>query len=1082
MNSLLKNALFSVISLVILNTTFAQNYEWGNVPIGGGGFVSAVIMSKTVENLVYARTDVGGAYRWDNENSKWIPLTDWVSEEQTGYLGVESLALDPNNDAIVYMLVGISYFNNGNTAILKSTDYGETFSIVNVSNQFKAHGNGMGRQNGEKLVVDPNNSNILYCGTRWNGLFKSTNAGETWSKVPALNVTTTPNENGISLVVLDKSKAAGGNTQTLYIGVSKTGSNFYKTTNGGQTFTEVTGGPANLMPQRASLASDGNMYITYADGAGPHGHWAVPEPMENGQVWKYNTTSGVWTNITPAGYTRAFGGVNVDPTNPNRVIISTINTYLLQDNAYGDRVLLTTNGGTSWTDVMKNGVDIQPNGVTWIDGHAIHWAGSVEFDPFDTKKVWITSGNGVFVNDNIATSPSLWRFEVDGLEETVPLDIESIKGGPLVSVIGDYDGFTHSDVTDYAPIHTPRMGTTTGLDIAELNTNIRLRVGNDMYYTLNGGTTWTKATINGVKGRVAVSADGKTFLHSPEKSSVTYYSSNNGSSWSTSSGLSFSEAKPTADPINATKFYAYNPSNGTMYVSTNAGQSFTAAGNVGTNGSKIIRLNPNVEGDLWVAMYNGGLKHSTNSGQSFSTISGVTQCGAVGLGKAAPSSDYPTLFIWGTVNGVQGIYRSIDKGVSWTRVNDDTHEYGGPGNGQFVIGDWNEYGRVYMSTAGRGIVTGVINGVDCNNDQNGTAFIDNCEICAGGNTNIEPNSTCVQDCNNDWGGDATLDNCNVCTGGNTGIEPNSTCPQPCGIDIQNQTICKEGIVELTIVETGNFAWYTNESDIEPIEVGNKYSPFIDATSTLYVERETKQITHLGEINKTGTGWADNTFPNDDKKIKIIVAEKVKIKAVHVFTTIENTQVTIRITSLADGKVVGEGNVTATAIGKTKVDLNVDLNPGEYFIDAVGTTESLFYQTEKGNFPYSIDGVISFTYNASWASTWYGFFYDWEIEQGKSCIKTPVTVTIDPQDSSCSVTGSSSSVSTENSAYPNPFSSNINLNVKNASKYIIYNSYGVSILSGDCLGNCLIGDDLKSGVYHLVVTDNGNVSTKVIIKQ
>jgi hypothetical protein len=52
---------------------------------------------------------------------------------------------------------------------------------------------------------------------------------------------------------------------------------------------------------------------------------------------------------------------------------------------------------------------------------------------------------------------------------------------------------------------------------------------------------------------------------------------------------------------------------------------------------------------------------------------------------------------------VEGVYRSINQGASWTRINDDAHEWGGPGNGQFVIGDMNMYGRVYISTAGRGI-------------------------------------------------------------------------------------------------------------------------------------------------------------------------------------------------------------------------------------------------------------------------------------------------------------------------------------------------------------------------------------------
>lgn len=371
--------------------------------------------------------------------------------------------------------------------------------------------------------------------------------------------------------------------------------------------------------------------------------------------------------------------------------------------------------------------------------------------------------------------------------------------------------------------------------------------------------------------------------------------------------------------------------------------------------------------------------------------------------------------------------------------------------------------------------------IDCNGVEGGLAYLDDCAVCVGGTTGKEPNTTCSQDCNNDWDGSATLDNCKVCSGGKTGIEPNSTCPQPCNVVLQDQTICAEGIVELTIDEAGNYAWYTNENDTEPIETGASYSPFIDATTTLYVERETKQTTRLGETNKTGEGWGDNTFANDDKKMKITVTERVSIKAVHVFTTIENTEITLRITSLAGNKI-GEGSVTAPSVGKTKVDLNVGLEPGEYLIDAVGTTESLFYQNEKGIFPYSIEGVVSFTYNASWASTWYGFFYDWEIEQGKSCIKTPVTITLDPQDVSCGITGTRSILNTESEAYPNPFTTHLNLNVQDESDFVIYNSYGVRVLSGDCSGSCLIGEELKSGVYHLVITDKTNITTKVIVKQ
>lgn len=693
----------------------AAGYQWSNVAIGGGGFVSSIIPSKTQQGLVYARTDVGGAYRWDEDNQHWIALTDWVSEDETGYLGVESIATDPQQPNRVYMLAGISYFNNGKTALLRSTDYGETFTVTDVSSQFKAHGNGMGRQTGEKLHVDPHASNILYTGTRWNGLFKSSDYGASWSRLSGLNVTTTPNENGISFVVLDPDSGASGETQTLFVGVSRftsAGANLYRSDDGGQTFSAISSAPTNNMPHRAALASDGNLFITFGDGAGPHGHWAQPEPMELGEVWRYNIHTGAWTNITPAGFTRPFGGVSVDPENPARVVLSTLNTWLLQHaDAYGDRILLSTDSGASWIDVVDRGFAMNTQGISWVDDKAIHWTGSIEFDPFNSDRVWVTSGNGVFRTNNINAVPTTWDFTVAGLEETVPLGLISIPDGPLISVIGDYDGFRHTDPAEYAPIHSPGMGTSTGVDFARLDPNFVVRVGGGdnpgMFYSQDMGLTWTATgAINGTNGQVAVAADGHAILHSPSESNTTYRSTDLGSSWAPVSGVAVMDARPVADPINADKLYVYDSSGGRLLMSTDGGASFASAGTVTNNGSKLIRLAPGREGDIWIPLFWGGLTRSTDSGASFSAISGVSYAGAVGFGKAAPDSDYPTVFIWGTVNDVRGVYRSTDAGASWVRVNDDAHQYGGPANGQFVLGDMNVFGRVYLSTAGRGIAYG----------------------------------------------------------------------------------------------------------------------------------------------------------------------------------------------------------------------------------------------------------------------------------------------------------------------------------------------------------------------------------------
>jgi hypothetical protein len=94
---------------------------------------------------------------------------------------------------------------------------------------------------------------------------------------------------------------------------------------------------------------------------------------------------------------------------------------------------------------------------------------------------------------------------------------------------------------------------------------------------------------------------------------------------------------------------------------------------------------------------------------TFANLAGVRYAAAVGFGKEAAGAAYPTVYLWGSVDGASaahGMYCSRDAGASWTRINDDAHQYGGPGDGQFVVGDMNAAGVVYMSTAGRGIVFG----------------------------------------------------------------------------------------------------------------------------------------------------------------------------------------------------------------------------------------------------------------------------------------------------------------------------------------------------------------------------------------
>lgn len=56
----------------------AQSYDWKNVQIYGGGYVDNIVFNPGEKDLIYARTDMGGAYRWIESDQSWVPLTDWI--------------------------------------------------------------------------------------------------------------------------------------------------------------------------------------------------------------------------------------------------------------------------------------------------------------------------------------------------------------------------------------------------------------------------------------------------------------------------------------------------------------------------------------------------------------------------------------------------------------------------------------------------------------------------------------------------------------------------------------------------------------------------------------------------------------------------------------------------------------------------------------------------------------------------------------------------------------------------------------------------------------------------------------------
>ena len=93
-----------------------------------------------MQNLVYARTDIGGLYRSTDGGNTWVPLLDWVGWDNWGCSGVGAVAVDPQNAGTVYAAVGgyTNAWDPNNGAIIKSTDQGATWQPGMSLNQIQA--------------------------------------------------------------------------------------------------------------------------------------------------------------------------------------------------------------------------------------------------------------------------------------------------------------------------------------------------------------------------------------------------------------------------------------------------------------------------------------------------------------------------------------------------------------------------------------------------------------------------------------------------------------------------------------------------------------------------------------------------------------------------------------------------------------------------------------------------------------------------------------------------------------------------------------------------------------------------------
>ena len=745
-------------------TDISAFYNWEPLKIGGGGYVTGMTIHPTEQNLVYCRTDVGGAYRWDPANNIWKQLVTKSSmpseiynapdfEDNGNVLGggtarvrayrTESIGVDPSDPDVLYMTSGVDI--NAIGFALKSNNRGETFKKINLPVQISGNAEKF-RAADPRFAVDPNNSDIVYYGSRVNGLWRSANGGTSWAvvdpvqvptiypydDVPRLDFENPVNAGGITGVVFDETSGTNANGLTNRIYISNEGTGIMKTENAGDTWTTIL---ANQFADKIQIV--------------------------NGVLYIGSTTTGL-NKYTPAG-----GAVNISPSGQSNIREFAVDPndeeVVYACNIFGFKQFYrTTDGGSNWTTLGTNTNSV--SGRSNFISPEIPWktsttvtdylsVGELSIDPFNSSELWFAEGMGMWRATDVSNTNNTPTFRdiSFGIEEMVTSDIAVGTDGNVVVTAWDRIGFNYTG--DFSEYPSAQIGLSqafsSGVSLATWAQDPNVMVANigDFRSTtigvfsgmsFDGGSSWTKfpsisndvpSPANKRYGEIEISStDNTNLVWMPRNGEATlYYTTNQGSSWDLSSvpadykqltqGVITSRRALASDQVTGGKFYAYSWDPGRIMVSTDAGanwsllpeslpsQAFRAKLIASQDASDKLYFATGADyrGDASVR----GLHKSTDGGQSFTQIANIEECWALAQGKEAPGSSFKTVFFYGQMSGRGwGIYRSTDDGITWDKTVEHPLDIFDRINS--LVGSPDVFGQVFAGFSGNSFAVGGI--------------------------------------------------------------------------------------------------------------------------------------------------------------------------------------------------------------------------------------------------------------------------------------------------------------------------------------------------------------------------------------
>ncbi len=438
-----------------------KEFVWRSIgPANMSGRIDDVEAVVGDPSTIYLGFATGGIWKSTNMGTTWEPIFDSYPVSSIG-----DIAIAPSNPDILYVGSGESNNRQSTTrgdGVYKSTDGGETF--VNVGLESSHHI--------ARVVVDPRDADVAYVaatGPLWGpggdrGLFKTTDGGRTWSNTNSIDENT-----GFTDVVIHPTNpdilyAASYQRQRRPWGFNGggPGSGIWKTTNGGDTWTRLEGNglPGGELGRIGLSIHLADPDIVYAQIEVPNPNRRQPDDPDpdatRSGVWRSTDAGASWeirsnNNNRPMYYSQ----IRVDPVDPDIVYTMGASFYKSVD------------GGVNFNTVR---------GMGHGDHHAL-W-----INPDNNNHVMLgTDGGFNFSWDQTATwdfvnTMAVGQFYEIGLDMRRPYFVcgglqdngswcgpSAVRGRAIINEdwyrVGGGDGFyVRIDPTDYNIVYSESQG------------------------------------------------------------------------------------------------------------------------------------------------------------------------------------------------------------------------------------------------------------------------------------------------------------------------------------------------------------------------------------------------------------------------------------------------------------------------------------------------------------------------------------------------------------------------------------------------------------------------------------------------